>query len=80
MFSMKIFKNFLLAVTTFILLLLFLEFIALKFFIPTTDIARVELREGITRYKAFQTGTTRLGNEYSAPFSINENGWNSHHS
>ena len=27
----------------------------------------------------FQTGITRLANEYSAPFSINENGWNSHH-
>jgi hypothetical protein len=76
---MKIFKNLLLGVATVILCLIFLEFVALKYFIPTTDVARVEHEEGITHYKAFQKGIIRLANEYSSPFSINADGWNSHH-
>lgn len=76
---MKFLKNILLSIFTFIIFLIFLEFIALKYFIPTTNVARVEHNDGITHYKPFQKGVARLANEYSAPFSINENGWNSHH-
>ncbi|MDA0690248.1 MAG: SGNH/GDSL hydrolase family protein [Nitrospinae bacterium] len=67
------------AIVTFVLFLIFLEYVALKYFIPTTDVARVEHDDGITHYKALQKGTIRLANEYSALFSINEDGWNSHH-
>jgi len=76
---MKLLKNILLAIATFILILIFLEFVVLKYFIPTTDVARVEHEEGITHYKALQKSVIRLANEYSAPFSINADGWNSHH-
>jgi hypothetical protein len=76
---MKFLQNVLLAIATFIIITIFLEFVALKYFIPTTNVARVEHKDGITHYKPFQKGVTRLANEYSAPFSINKNGWNSHH-
>lgn len=65
---MKFLKNILLSIVTFILFLIFLEFVALKYFIPTTDVARVEHEEGVTHYKALQKGVVRLANEYSAPF------------
>jgi ribosomal protein L18E len=76
---MKLIKNFLLSLVSIIFFLLFLELVVLKYIIPTTDVARVEHREGITRYIRSQSGVTRLANEYSAPFAINEDGWNSHH-
>lgn len=76
---MKLFKNLILSFASFVFLLLLLEFVVLKFIIPTTDVARVEHKDGVTRYISSQTGTTKFANVYSSPFSINENGWNSHH-
>lgn len=58
---------------------IFIEKIVLKYFSPVTDIPRVIHIDGMTRYKPNQKGVYRLANEYSAPFSINKNGWNSHH-
>jgi len=58
---------------------LFIEELILKYILPTTDVPRVSHSKKMTRYKPNQKGVFRLANEYSAPFSINRNGWNSHH-
>ena len=47
--------------------------------ISMSAIKHVIHTEKMTRYKPNQKGIFRLANEYSSPFSINKNGWNSHH-
>lgn len=73
-----ILKNTLLAIGSIFFFLITVEYLILHFFHPT-DVARVEFKDNLIRYKANQTGIVRLGTEFSAKFSINENGWNSHH-
>ena len=72
-------QNSLLVFGSFALILLITEYVILQFFIPTTDVARVEFKEELIRYKHNQRGVTKLSNEFSAEFSINQQGWNSHH-
>lgn len=75
----QLLRNSLLALGSIFCFLLFFEFIVLIFFITPTDVARVEFKNGLIRYKANQSGITKLGNEFSSEFSINRDGWNSHH-
>ena len=72
-------QNSLLVFGSFALTLFITEYVILQFFIPTTDVARVEFKEELIRYKHTQRGVTKLSNEFSAEFSINQQGWNSHH-
>ena len=72
-------KNSLLVFGSFALTLFIIEYVILQFFIPTTDVARVEFKEELIRYKHNQRGVTKLSNEFSAEFFINQQGWNSHH-
>lgn len=72
-------QNFLLIFGSIAFILIILEWVILKFFIITTDVARVEFKDKIIRYKSNQQGVTKLSNEYSSAFSINQDGWNSHH-
>ena len=72
-------QNLLLTFGSVVLILIILEWVILRFFITTTDVARVEFRDEVIRYKSNQQGVTKLSNEFSAAFSINQNGWNSHH-
>ena len=72
-------QNSLLVFGSFALTLFITEYVILQFFIPTTDVARVEFKEELIRYKHNQRGVTKLSNEFSAEFSINQQGWNSHH-
>ena len=72
-------QNSLLVFGSFALTLFITEYVILEFFIPTTDVARVEFKEELIRYKHNQRGVTKLSNEFSAEFSINQQGWNSHH-
>ena len=70
-------QNSLLVFGSFALTLFITEYVILEFFIPTTDVARVEFKEGLIRYKHNQRGITKLSNEFSAEFFINQQGWNS---
>ncbi|MBT5029035.1 MAG: SGNH/GDSL hydrolase family protein [Nitrospinaceae bacterium] len=72
-------QNIILVSVSVIFLLITLEYVVLQFFITATDVARVEFKDDMIRYRHNQQGVTKLSNEFSAPFSINENGWNSHH-
>lgn len=57
--------------------LLFCEFVLFRFVLPGSDVPRNAFVNEVVRYQPGQTGTWRIRNEVSAPFSINADGWNS---
>jgi len=76
-------KNFILNLSlsflSFILIILFLEFVVFRFIFPASDIPENAFIDGIIKFKPNQSGIFREKNEVRTKFRINSNGWNSIH-